>query len=117
MTVSGGVSLLSHTSNLLHPIVPLTHLRSFHSKELRINFLNSLIGWNLATLEHLEIVDHSCVWEELLGQSDDEDSVLDPLVYAAWRCARLHTVLVGVKVGDLFVVDYCVKWCSIAVPW
>jgi len=109
LTISGGVGLVSHSSNLIYPIVPVTHFRSFHSKDMRINFLNSVIGWNLNTLEHLELVDYNCIWSDLLtqvenGNTQEPDSILDPLVYAAWRCSKLHTIKLGLKYsGDSLV--------------
>lgn len=73
--------MVAHPSNLIYPSTPLSHFRSYYSKDVRINFLNSIIGWNLETLEHLELVDDNCNWTDIIMQSDPEEyQFLDPIV-------------------------------------
>lgn len=85
LTVYGGTGLVAHASNLIFPSTPLSHFRSYYSKDMRINFLNSMIGWNLESLEHLELVgDNYCNWMDVLMQLDpDENQFLDPIIVCA----------------------------------
>jgi hypothetical protein len=80
LTVSGGWGLVTASSNLIFPATPLTHLRSFNSKNIRVNFLNSVIGWNVETLEHLELVDDTLNWMDILIPFPEETQFLDPIV-------------------------------------
>jgi len=97
LTVFGRDAAVDLGTDVLYPSMRVTHFRALYCKGIRLSCLNSLVRWNKDILQHLEVVDENYEWMDYIVQSEnvDENQFLDPIIYAAWRCEMLQTIIIG----------------------
>jgi hypothetical protein len=93
----GSSGLVSTSSSLLFPSIPLTHFRLFYSQHVDVEALNLMFQWNEFRLQTLEIIDERYDWKELMSEQALREgyNFIDPLIFAVWRCRNLSCFRIG----------------------
>ncbi|KAJ8678769.1 hypothetical protein QAD02_014556 [Eretmocerus hayati] len=82
-------------SEILHPAMPLTHLKVLFCEGINVTALHQLSDWYSSTLQSLIWIDSFNSQENNLLDSliYDDTHNPDPVVLAAWRCKNLSEII------------------------
>ncbi|GLV43555.1 uncharacterized protein CBL_04097 [Carabus blaptoides fortunei] len=86
---------------ILHPSMPLTHLKVFFCEDLNLTVFNLISSWYARSFRSIMWVDsqsQETSWSLIKIMGENDANHPDPLVMAAWLCPKLEEiVLLGYK--------------------
>lgn len=78
---------------ILHPCMPLTHLKVFFCEDLNLTVFNLISSWyarNFRSIMWVDSQSQETTWSIIRRMGDNHP---DPLVMAAWLCPKLEEIV------------------------